>query len=126
MNGRSVICAGCVAAAVCAGGAARATAPPIGPLPPGPTTTIVTHPQELLAIALPRGQSGLVWRAAPPYDPRVVRPYAEQDITKELTILVYLARRPGTATLRFGLTNDDHAKVYRAARYHIVVKPLGG
>lgn len=105
------------------GGSARASAPPIGPLPPGPTTTITTHTQDLIAIALPRGASGLVWRAAPPYDPTVVRPYAEQDITKNLTILVYLARRPGTANLRFGLTNDDHPKVYRAARYHVIVKP---
>jgi hypothetical protein len=106
-----------------AGGSARATAPPIGPLPPGPTTTIVTQTQELVALALPRGQSGLVWRAAPPYDPRVVRPYAEQDIAKNLTVLVYLARRPGTAELRFGLTDDDHPKAYRAARYHVIVKP---
>ena len=106
-----------------AGGSARATAPPIGPLPPSPTTTIVTYTQELVALALPRGDSGLVWRAAPPYDPTVVLPYAEQDIAKDLTVLVYLARRPGTATLQFGLTNDDHPKAYRAARYRVIVKP---
>ncbi len=105
------------------GGSARATAPPIGKLPPSPVTTIVTYTQELVAIALPRGESGLVWRAAPPYDARVTRPYAEEDIGKNLTILVYLARRPGTARLDFGLTNDEQPKVYRAARYRIVVKP---
>jgi hypothetical protein len=105
------------------GGSARATAPPIGKLPPGPVTTIVTYTQELVAIALPRGESGLVWRAAPPYEARVTRPYAEQDISKNLTVLVYRARVPGTARLNFGLTNDDHPKVYRAARYRIVVKP---
>ena len=105
------------------GGSARATAPPIGKLPPSPVTTIVTYTQELFAIPLPRGESGLVWRAAPPYDARVTRPYAEQDIDKNLTILVYLARRPGTATLNFGLTNGERPRVYRAARYRIVVKP---
>ena len=105
------------------GGSARATAPPIGKLPPSPVTTIVTYSQELIAIPLPRGESGLVWRAAPPYEARVTRPYAEQDISKNLTVLVYLARRPGTARLNFGLTNDDQPKVYRAARYLVVVKP---
>ena len=122
MRGIRVVAVIVAVALAAAGSSARATAPPIGPLPPSAITTIVTYPQELVAIALPRGQSGLVWRAAPPYDATVVRPYAEQDIAKRLTILVYLARRPGTANLRFGLTNDDHPKVYRAARYHIVVK----
>lgn len=112
-----------VAAALAAvGSSARGTAPPIGPLPPGPTTTVITYTQELIAIALPRGESGLVWRAAPPYDATVVRPYAEQDIAKNLTVLVYLARRAGTADLRFAMTNDDHARVYRAARYHVIVR----
>jgi hypothetical protein len=105
------------------GGSARATAPPIGKLPPSTVTTITTYAQELIAIPLPRGESGLVWRAAPPYDARVTRPYAEQDIGKNLTVLVYLARRPGVARLNFGLTNDDQPKVFRAARYRIVVRP---
>jgi hypothetical protein len=105
------------------GGSARASAPPIGKLPPSPITTIVTYTHELIAIPLPRGESGLVWRAAPPYDARVTRPYAEQDIANNVTVLVYLARRPGTAALNFGLTNDDHPKVFRAARYRIVVRP---
>ena len=34
------------------GGSARATAPPIGKLPPGPVTTIVTYTQELVAISM--------------------------------------------------------------------------
>lgn len=112
---------GAIAAAAALAGSSGATAPPIGPLPKSPVTTIHTVAQELIAIALPRGQSGLVWRAAPPYDPSVVRPYAEQDIAKNLTILVYLAVKPGTAHLNFGLTNDDKPRAYRAARYVIVV-----
>jgi len=109
--------------AVAAGlaGASAASAPPVGPLPKSPVTTIHTVTQELIAIPLPRGQSGLVWRAAPPYDPSVVRPYAEQDIAKNLTVLVYIAVALGTAHLNFGLTRDEHVKAYRAARYVIVV-----
>jgi hypothetical protein len=111
--------AGAVAATLA--GSSAASAPPIGPLPKSPVTTIHTVTQELIGIPLPRGNSGLVWRAAPPYDPSVVRPYAEEDIAKNITVLVYLAVAPGTAHLNFGLTNDEHAKAYRAARYVIVV-----
>jgi hypothetical protein len=123
MRTLGVVAAIGAAALAALGGSAGATAPPIGKLPPSPVTTIITHTQELIAIPLPRGESGLVWRAAPPYDARVARPYAEQDMAGNVTVLVYLTRRPGTATLNFGLTNDDHPKVYRAARYRIVVKP---
>jgi hypothetical protein len=117
----TLLAAGALAAAGVLAGSSGASAPPVGPLPKSPVTTIHTVVQELVAIALPRGRSGLVWRAAPPYDPTVVRPYAEQDIAKNLTILVYLAVAPGTAHLNFGLTNDEQPKVYRAARYAIVV-----
>lgn len=99
-----------------------ATAPPIGPLPKGAVTTITTPVQEYIGIALPRGESGLVWRAAPPYDPSVVRPAAERDIGS-LTVLVYRTVKVGKATLRFGLTNDERPKVYRSATYKIVVTP---
>lgn len=117
----ALVAAGAVAAAGVLAGSSAASAPPVGPLPKSPVATIHTVTQELIAIALPRGQSGLVWRAAPPYDASVVRPYAEQDIAKDLTILVYLAVHPGTAHLNFGLTNDDKPKAYRAARYVVVV-----
>jgi len=101
---------------------ARASAPPVGPLPRSPVITITSYVQEYVAIALPHGQSGLTWRAAPPYSARVVRPFAEQDVG-DLTVLVYLAVRPGVATLNFGLTFDEHVKAYRAARYHVIVRP---
>lgn len=109
-------------AAASLAGAAGASAPPIGPLPPSPVTTITTHVQEYVAIALPRGHSGLVWRAAQPYSARVVRPFADHDVG-DLSVLVYLAVRPGTATLNFALTNDDRPKAYRAARYRVIVLP---
>ena len=118
---RIALLAGAAAVAATLAGSSSASAPPIGPLPKSPVTTIHTVTQELIGIPLPRGSSGLVWRAAPPYDASVVRPYAEQDVAKNITVLVYLAVAPGTAHLNFGLTYDEHAKVYRAARYVIVV-----
>lgn len=111
--------AAAVAAATLAG-SSSASAPPVGPLPKSPVTTISTVAQELIAVALPRGQSGLVWRAARPYDSSVVRETTEANVG-DLTVIVYLAVRPGTTILRFGLTNGERPKAYRAARYRVVV-----
>lgn len=102
---------------------ARASAPPVGPLPPSPVTTITTVTQELVSFALPRGSSGLVWRIARDSNPAVAREVAEGDIPGNITVVVFLARKPGTTDVAFGLTNDEHPKAYRAARYHIIVKP---
>lgn len=104
------------------GGASEATAPPVGPLPPSPVTTITTVTQELVSFALPRGQSGLVWRTALDSNPSVAREFAEGDIPGNITVVVFLARKPGTTNVAFGLTSDEHPKAYRAARYRLIVK----
>jgi hypothetical protein len=101
----------------------RASAPPVGPLPKSPVTTITTVSQELVSFALPRGNSGLVWRTAGDTNPSVAREYAEGDIPGNITVVVFLARKPGTTMVSFGLTKDETPKAYRAARYKIVVKP---
>jgi hypothetical protein len=101
----------------------HASAPPVGPLPKSPVTTITTVAQELVSFALPRGQSGLVWRIAHVSDSTVARETAEGDIPGNITVVVFIARKPGTTTVSFGLTNGEHTKAYRAARYKIVVKP---
>ena len=43
-----------------------ASAPPVGPLPPGQVTNVSTPPDSLIAIALSgkTASSGLVWRLA--------------------------------------------------------------
>ena len=104
-------------------GSSRASAPPVGPLPASPVTTITTVTQELVSFALPRGQSGLVWRTAMDSNPAVAREFAEGDIPGNITVVVFLARKPGTTNVAFGLTRDEHSKAYRAARYHVIVKP---
>jgi len=102
---------------------ARASAPPVGPLPESPVTTITTVTQELVSFALPRGNSGLVWRTAQDTNPNVAREFAEGDIPGNITVVVFLARKPGTTMVAFGLTNDEKPKAYRAARYRVIVKP---
>jgi len=81
--------------------------------------------QALVAFALPRGQSGLVWRTARDSNPAVAREFAEGDIPGNITVVVFIARKAGTTNVAFGLTNDEHQKAYRAARYRLIVKPRG-
>lgn len=105
-------------------GAVPHSAPPVGPLPPSPVTTIHTVAQELVGIALPRGESGLTWRGARPFDVRVVKPLYEADVPNtHVTVFVLLASHPGATTVMYGLTNGEHTKAYRAARFRIVVAP---
>jgi hypothetical protein len=100
------------------------SAPPVGPLPPSPVTTIHTVSQELVAIALPRGNSGLTWRGARPFDVRVVKPLYEADVPNtNVIVFVLLAVRPGTTTVMYGLTNGERPKAYRAARFRNTVSP---
>ena len=101
---------------------AHATAPPVGPLPKGPTTTITTPTQGYVSVALNRGQSGLVWRVARPYNTQVVAQTTETNLG-QLTVWVFRTLKPGTATLRFALTNGERAKAYQAATYRLVVHP---
>ena len=60
------------AAALAAAVGAGATAPPVGPLPPGPKAIVVTHVGELVAVALPHRSGGRVWRVARAFDGKVL------------------------------------------------------
>ena len=100
------------------------SAPPVGPFPASPVTRIDTVTQELIAIALPRGGSGLMWRGARRFDVRVVKPLYEADIPNtDVVVFVLLAAHAGTTTVLYGLTNGEHPKAYRAARFKITVAP---
>jgi hypothetical protein len=100
----------------------RASAPPVGPLPRGPVTTVTVPNQEYVSVALNRGQSGLVWRVARAWNTRVVVQTTETNLG-DLTVYVFRTVRPGTATLRFALTNGERPKAYRAATYKLTVIP---
>ena len=74
-NAVPTIVAGLAAAAVLLGaGSAAAGSTPIGALPPGPHSTIVTDRGSLVAVPLPGKQrAGLVWRLARPVRASVLR-----------------------------------------------------
>jgi hypothetical protein len=77
---------------------AFASAPPVGPLPKGPVTTINVQRDELFGIALPRPTGGNVWRIARHYDGRIVSEVSEGEQRGNI-VGAYRALRPGKATI---------------------------
>jgi hypothetical protein len=102
-------------------GAGIAAAPPVGPLPAGPTSTISTQAGQLVAFALPHRANGKVWRLAGKIDPKVVLQVSEGDIGSNV-VLVFKATGKGSAKLSFGLTRGETAKAYEARRFLVNVK----
>jgi len=87
---------------------ARADSKPVGPLPPGPVSTITTGPNQFVAVALPHAskQSGLTWRLARQYDSTVVRQVSEADVGTNV-VLVFRVTGRGKTALVFALTRGD-------------------
>jgi hypothetical protein len=99
---------------------ARATAPPVGPLPKGPLTTIRVEHGLLFAIALPRTQSGLAWRGARQSDATIARPLDEGELNGNI-VFTYRAGRTGTTTVVYALTKDETPKALKARFFKVVV-----
>jgi hypothetical protein len=110
--------AGLVSAAA---GAARASAPPVGPLPPGPTATVVTHAGELVAVALPHRPGSRTWRLARAYDSAILHETSEADVGPNV-VLVFKTTRPGRVTLAFGLTRGETAKAFESRTFKVQVR----
>jgi len=102
-------------------GVATATAPPVGPLPPGPVSTITTSRGQLVAFALPHRSGGLVWRAATYPGVKVVRPLSEADVA-DAVVLTYRATGRGKVTLKFALTRGETVKAYASRTYVVTVR----
>jgi hypothetical protein len=103
--------------------ASVASAPPVGPLPPGQITTISAARGTLVAVALP-GQpasSGLVWRLARTVNVKVLRQTSERNIGRDV-IVVYKAVSAGDATVAYGLTKGERRKAYRSVTYKIHIR----
>ena len=108
-----------VTAAVLAAPAA-ASAPPVGPLPPGPTQHITTARGQLVAVALPHGSSGRVWRLARNLDSNVLREVSEADVGTNV-VVVFRAVGRGHATIAYGLTRGETRKAYASRRFVVDV-----
>jgi hypothetical protein len=94
-------------------GTALASAPPVGPLPVGPTSTIHVQKGELVAVALPDRAGGRVWRIARSFDSTVVREVSEANVGKSV-VLVFRTFKKGSATLKFGLTRGERSAAYES------------
>jgi hypothetical protein len=116
-----VVVAGTGLAAVLLAGVSRAEAPPVGPLPQGPASTIQSQKGELVAFALPVRSNGRVWRIARKFDVRVVRQVSEGDLG-DAVVLVFKAVGRGTTTVSFGLTRGETAKALESRRYTVRVR----
>jgi hypothetical protein len=110
------------AVAVVAGTAAvaRASAPPVGPLPPGPQASVVTHAGELVAVALPHRSRGS-WRVARVIDSKILHQVSEADVGKNV-VLVFQTTRPGSATIAFALTRGETAMALESRTFKVRVE----
>jgi hypothetical protein len=127
MNGRHrfialVAVAGAVTVTLAAVAAARTeAAPPVGPLPSGPTSTIQTQVGQLVAFALPHRPNGRVWRIARAVDSAVLVQVSEADVGANV-VLVFKAKGKGSAKVSFGLTRGERSKAYEARRFVVNVR----
>jgi hypothetical protein len=110
-----------IAAAVVLVAPAWAAAPPVGPLPAGPTMQITTQRGQLVAVALPSQPSGRVWRLKGSINTRVVREVSEADLGKDVVVVFRTVGR-GATTLSYGSTRGETPKAYAARRFHITVR----
>ena len=99
---------------------AAASAPPVGPLPAGPTQHITTQRGQLVAVALPHAAKGRSWRLARTVDAKVLREVSEADVGSNV-VVIYKALGPGSTTVIYGLTRGERAHAYAARRFAVSV-----
>ena len=110
-----------VSAVLLAAVPAGASAPPVGPLPPGQITTVSAKRGTFVAVALPAqtSSSGLVWRLARG-NPAIVREVAERSLGPTV-VIVFKAVARGKATVSYGLTKCESKKAYKSVTYKITI-----
>jgi hypothetical protein len=115
------IALGALLAAIVLVAPAEASAPPVGPMPAGPTQHVTTQRGQLVAVALPHASNGRVWRLARPVNPKVLREVSEADVGSTV-VVVYKAFGRGRVTVSYGLTRGETSHAYAARRFAVVVK----
>lgn len=119
MNIKTILVGVAASAALLGAGArAEASAPPVGPIPKGPIASVTTQKGQLVAVALPKRGSGLVWRIARRIDPAVLRQVSEADVGRSV-VVVFQASGKGTARVVFALTRGETPRAL-ASVTHIV------
>jgi hypothetical protein len=109
-----------VLAAIGAAGA-WASAPPVGPLPDGPTTTVKLAVGKSYVARLPQPKAaGRVWRVARAYDGKVVQEVREAE-TKSHVLVTFHGGRRGSTRVVFALTRGETSHAYGARRFLFVV-----
>src|SRR5579864_2997038 len=99
---------------------AQASAPPVGPLPKGPVTTIHVQHGLLFGVALPHPSNGLTWRGARPSDATIARPLDEGELNGNI-VFTYRAGHTGTTTVIYALTKGETPKALNARYFKVVV-----
>lgn len=99
---------------------AQGSAPPVGPLPSGPVTTIHVQHGQLFAIVVPRPAAGLFWRGARLSDATIARPLDEAELKGNI-VFVYRAGHAGTTTVVYALTKDEGPKALNARYFKVIV-----
>jgi hypothetical protein len=99
---------------------ALASAPPVGPLPKGPVTSISTAKGSLVSVALP-SRAGKSWRLARAVNAHVLVQVSEANVGNAV-VIVYRAVGPGSVSVRYGLTRGEQRKAYAAATFNVRVR----
>jgi len=118
--GRLLLIAFLVAAA--AASSASASAPPVGPLPVGPTKAVNVTAKHTFVITLPKSKdSGLVWRVARAYRSSVVRQLDEGE-TKTTVWLRFRSVAAGKTSLVLALTRGERPHAFAARTFQVTVR----
>ena len=101
--------------------AAVASAPPVGPLPKGPVTTIKLAGGRTFTVTLPKPKvAGRVWRIARPFDADVAREVREGETATAIKV-TFRTVGAGTTRVVFALTRGETPHAYAARTYRVVV-----
>jgi hypothetical protein len=116
---RSTVLASVLAALLFAVSAV-ASAPPVGPLPKGPVTSISTSKGSLVSVALP-SRSGKSWRLARAVNAHVLVQVSEANVGNAV-VIVYRAVGTGSVSVRYGLTIGEQRKAFASATFNVRVR----